>query len=46
MSKYNLVYFNEEWNEKDVKKDTAVKTGMDQRSSSTSTGEEQKKVQP
>ena len=46
MSKYNLVFFNEEWNEKDIKKDKAVKTGMDRRSSGTNTGEEQEKVQP
>lgn len=42
---YNLRFFNEEWNEKDIKKSTTVKTRMDRRSSSTNTGEEQKEIQ-
>ena len=46
MSNYpNLQFFNEEWNEKDVKKDTTVKTGVDRRSSGTDSGKEQKEVQ-
>lgn len=43
---YNLRFFNEEWNEKDIKKSTTIKTGMDRRSSGTNTGQEQEKVQP
>lgn len=45
MSKYNLVYFNEEWNKKDIAKDSTNEAGMARRSSGTNSGKEQEKVQ-